>query len=269
VFTLGSPDARSISRGKRAVGGSLIFAAFDHDALLQAMKEVWHIIAPPAMFTAAGNLAVANSEDFQRAMDLSRWNAAAELSFINYNEFSGILNVFYAYINQNQNGRITINERQAFDRILVGVHNMDAGEIIAGIEQLKLNRDLWDWMRTIYMDPGSQGVGTNIDPSQGAKSFLHVMDELVAQIKAGPNQDAITGTMAGFSGDTELKQLVTTSGSNNKWNWRNDTWEASNAAIKVPQGFSAIRGQNVTYADIIPPFDITLTFNDEECLVAA
>ena len=263
VFTLGSPDARSISRGKRAVGGSLIFAAFDHDALLQAMKEVWHIIAPPAMFTAAGNLALVNSEDFSRAMDMARGNAASELSFINYNEFSGILNVFYAYINQNQAGRITQNERQAFDRILIGVHNMDAGEITSGIEQLKLNTSLWDWMRTIYIDPGSNAIGETVDPNQGGKSFLQVMSELVAQIQAGPAADAITGFMAGFAGDTELKQQVTTTGSNNRWNWRNDTWEASNAAIKVPQGFAAIRGQNVTYADIIPPFDITLTFANE------
>jgi hypothetical protein len=41
-------------------------------------------------------------------------------------------------------------------------------------------------------------------------------------------------------------------------------WD-DNAAdtINVPAGFAPIRGQNVIYADTLPPFDITLTFGSE------
>src|SRR6056297_2218143 len=72
VFTLGSPDARSFSRGKRGIAGSLAFAVFDRDALIIGMKDVWEDIAPKAMFTAAGNASNgAMNEDFTDAFDLS------------------------------------------------------------------------------------------------------------------------------------------------------------------------------------------------------
>lgn len=77
VFTLGSPNARSFSRGKRAIAGSLVFAIFDKDVLLETVKEMWDNIAPPAMFTAQGNMAQALSEDFTNALELAAWNRAA------------------------------------------------------------------------------------------------------------------------------------------------------------------------------------------------
>ena len=39
VYTMGSPDARSFSRGKRGISGSLVFVQFDRDALLEEMKK--------------------------------------------------------------------------------------------------------------------------------------------------------------------------------------------------------------------------------------
>ena len=39
VYTLGSAEPRSFSRGKRGIAGSLVFTAFDRDALLYALKE--------------------------------------------------------------------------------------------------------------------------------------------------------------------------------------------------------------------------------------
>ena len=45
IYTLGSPDPRSFARGKRGVAGTLIFATFDHTALLEyhprATDLVW------------------------------------------------------------------------------------------------------------------------------------------------------------------------------------------------------------------------------------
>lgn len=89
VYTFGSPDPRSFSRGKRGIAGSLVFATFNRDALLEALKEIWHQIAPKAMFTAAGNIAVQGSEDFKNALDLAAWNSASNASSATGAGFSG------------------------------------------------------------------------------------------------------------------------------------------------------------------------------------
>lgn len=39
VYTMGSPDARSFSRGKRGISGSLVFVQFDRDALMEEMRK--------------------------------------------------------------------------------------------------------------------------------------------------------------------------------------------------------------------------------------
>lgn len=39
LYTMGSPDPRSFSRGKRGIAGSLIFLVFDRSNLLEALEE--------------------------------------------------------------------------------------------------------------------------------------------------------------------------------------------------------------------------------------
>jgi hypothetical protein len=39
IYTMGSPNPRSFSRGKRGIAGSLIFIQFDRDAVITAMQE--------------------------------------------------------------------------------------------------------------------------------------------------------------------------------------------------------------------------------------
>jgi hypothetical protein len=39
VYTMGSPDLRTIARGKRLITGACIFVVFDRDSLIQAMKD--------------------------------------------------------------------------------------------------------------------------------------------------------------------------------------------------------------------------------------
>lgn len=39
VYTLGSAEPRSFSRGKRGIAGTLVFTSFDRDALLKALQE--------------------------------------------------------------------------------------------------------------------------------------------------------------------------------------------------------------------------------------
>ena len=172
VFTCGSPDARSFSRGKRGLAGSMVFAVFDHDALVYALQEVWEQIAPSAMFTAAANNKLANSEDFSNALDMIKWN------------------------------------RQVSEAAMSGADN-DASRV---------------------------GFGFSFDPE------LHKDTSINAQIQQGSNN----------------KPSV------DKSNSTITSWD-DNAADKiyVPAGFSPIRGQNVIYADTLPPFDVTLTFASE------
>ena len=159
VFTLGSPDARSFSRGKRGIAGSMVFAVFDQDSLMDAMKRIWDKIAPIAMFTAAGNVAKAGSENFLNALDMLKWNMTAEEA-------------------------------------------------------------------TASTHPGDFG----------------------------------------YVGTSEITASTDTAGSNNKPIMTDNQvtgWEDSTTQIRVPAGFSPIRGGNVLYADTLPPFDVTLTFGNE------
>lgn len=159
VFTLGSPDARSFSRGKRGIAGSLVFAVFDQDSLMDAMKRIWDKIAPAAMFTAAGNVALSGTENFLNAVDMLKWNITAE--------------------------------------------------------------------------------------------------EAIAQTHPGN---------FGYIGTSEITATTNTPGSNNKPQITDNQvtgWTDSTTNIRVPAGFSPIRGQNILYVDTLPPFDITLTFGNE------
>lgn len=89
IFTLGSSDARSFSRGKRGIAGSMVFAVFDHDSLVSALQRVWGDIAPAAMFTAAGNSAVAKSEAFEDALNMLKWNVKTGSNVQNGYGYSG------------------------------------------------------------------------------------------------------------------------------------------------------------------------------------
>lgn len=81
VYTLGSPNPRSFSRGKRGIAGKMTFAVFDYDALRAALvedKNVWNQIAPYAMFTAAPNATQSVNTEYEKvALEMSLWNAKA------------------------------------------------------------------------------------------------------------------------------------------------------------------------------------------------
>lgn len=58
VYTMGSADARSFSKGKRGIQGDMVFVQFDRDALLEEMKKDY-VAGKPRMlyqtFVANGN----------------------------------------------------------------------------------------------------------------------------------------------------------------------------------------------------------------------
>lgn len=176
VFTCGSPDARSFSRGKRGLAGSMVFAVFDHDSLVYALQKVWDDIAPAAMFTAAGNHKLAMNEDFTNALDIIKWNQTVRDAALD--ESSGASRAGYGF----------------------SYGSMYTGNYTNGIS------------------------------AQTAKA------------------------------------------SNNKPTFRNlpdgqevmePKWDDATTDIYVPAGFAPIRGENVIYADTLPPFDVTLTFASE------
>lgn len=165
VFTLGSPDARSFSRGKRAIAGNLQFAVMDNDALVSAMQHVWGDIAPKAMFTAAGNHAVRSSEDFSTVLNNIKWNLKTSEA-------------------AQQNFRDSLSA---------------------------------DSLNTSSSQTGYGFSGTS---------------------KLSPvAQEGSNGSPATF--DAEFNYFV------ESWNQGDD--------IYVPAGFSPIRGENIVYADTLPP----------------
>ena len=170
VFTCGSPDARSFSRGKRGIAGSMVFAVFDHDSLVEALQSVWDQIAPTAMFTAAGNIGASRySENFQNALDMINWNN-------------------------------TVSEKAL------------EGD----------NRDGYGFSF------GADASGNYQTPIDSQTDFASNNSNTLKNGRVDPNG-----------------------------------WNQSETRINVPAGFSPIRGQDVIYADTLPPFDITLTFASE------
>ncbi len=171
VFTLGSPDARSFSRGKRGIGGSLVMAQFNRDALMAELVEdtaMWQQIAPLAMFTAKGNMVERGNEMFAYALEAAGWNKKAQ---------------------STQNGYVG------------GEFNADG---------------TWN------------GGGTNAGYGFGFSGF----------------ESAAADATVGVSTQMGTKGVATEN-------------------VNVPTGFGVIRQENIVYADMIPPFDVTLTFANE------
>lgn len=193
VFTCGSADARSFSRGKRGIAGSMVFAVFDHDSLVEALQTVWQDIAPSAMFTAAANNVLSRSEDFTNAMDMIKWNQT---------------------VSYTANGQV------------------DANNAIFELNGVSTN------------DRAGYGFSfSNRATSQGTGRSGSYSNTISAQTAKGSNN----------------KPTLDANGFVDANGWDNNSADT----INVPAGFAPIRGQNVIYADTLPPFDITLTFGSE------
>jgi hypothetical protein len=55
IYTMGSPNPRSFSRGKRGIAGSLIFTVFDRPALYQMLESNYASNNPQNFFTRVSN----------------------------------------------------------------------------------------------------------------------------------------------------------------------------------------------------------------------
>lgn len=86
IYTLGSANPRSFSRGKRGVAGNLVFAVFNRDALVEVLQNE---LRGSLGYTAGGNTVQALSEKAGSelaqkhkilAATMEDWNTATELS---------------------------------------------------------------------------------------------------------------------------------------------------------------------------------------------
>lgn len=75
IYTLGNADPRSFSRGVRGIAGSLVFAVFDRDSLIEEVQKTWTDAEFPVMFTAAGNQFALTKTNFDQALEQSGWIA--------------------------------------------------------------------------------------------------------------------------------------------------------------------------------------------------
>lgn len=225
VFTLGSPNPRSFSRGKRGIAGSLVFAAFDRDSLLEEMKKNWSLIAPPAMYTAAGNIAIAKTENFGAMLDVVRWNAAAQSTYT-----AGI-----KYKPEEAPG------------VIKGTTKPDGWGLAVGYDGT-----------TSYIYEKSKYTATpqNYDKIVDEKIVKVSWDELTSQTADTYGfVDAKNGAAFGVSGTGAINKLNDFAGNPGPGN--------TATTIKIPPGFKSMTAENIQYVDQLPPFDITLTFANE------
>jgi hypothetical protein len=142
-----------------------------------------------------------------------------------------------------------------------------ANNVLSRSEDFTNAMDMIKWNQTVtYTANGIRDDGNRI----------YALNDVSTNNRAGygfsfSNTESSQGT--GSAGATSNQiDAQTAKGSNNKPTidehgfvlHKLDSWD-DNAAdtINVPAGFAPIRGQNVIYADTLPPFDITLTFGSE------
>ena len=71
IYTLGSAEPRSFSRGKRGIAGTLVFTVFDRDSLIEGLKE--HIASTASFSRIGGDLT-------SSALSIDSWDAQMSAS---------------------------------------------------------------------------------------------------------------------------------------------------------------------------------------------
>jgi len=121
IYTMGSPNPRSFSRGKRGIAGSLIFTVFDRPALYTMLQENSAGKTAQKYWTRSHNVIPGNGSGFDRTKGIV---ARGEDS-------SGVVNVMPYYADQIPPFDISItfaNEYgQAAARSIFGVELLNEG----------------------------------------------------------------------------------------------------------------------------------------------
>jgi hypothetical protein len=167
MYTMGDPNPRAFSRGKRGIAGALVFALFDRSALIEELNNITHQITTTDVrgLTATGTTTAATftnglkhfSKDFASVSD------GIDVSEISLKQENNI------YLDQILPFNVVIagaNEYGATTQMeLVGLELLNAGSGIS-IDDIQINetssflaRDIRQWT------PGPNGgsTRTNID----------------------------------------------------------------------------------------------------------
>lgn len=108
VYTMGSPDPRSFSRGKRGIAGTLVFMQFDRDALIDEMRKAngqegmrYQTFAANSLLDASGNVASSYNEVVGKVLGQYDLKSAGGRLPINYwDEVMSQLG-YNNYVNEN------------------------------------------------------------------------------------------------------------------------------------------------------------------------
>ena len=95
VYTMGSAEPRSFSRGKRGIAGTLVFTIFDRDALLEGLAD--HVEKQKSFQRIGGNSLY--EMDRKNPLAIEEWDA--EMTKIATNGTSGVTSVDSDKVTQN------------------------------------------------------------------------------------------------------------------------------------------------------------------------
>lgn len=110
IYTLGSADPRSFSRGKRGIAGSLVFVVFDRDALIEELKS-----GDPTGHTFARNIDAMVAPEFY-ATGIEDWNRSQS---VGSNGLVGATPLFAKYVDQLPPFNITITFANEYGQMAV------------------------------------------------------------------------------------------------------------------------------------------------------
>ena len=177
IHTMGSPDARSIARGKRYISGACVFTVFDRDTLLEAMDEagrtdVWLSKHETANYRRGGIYKNINNGQYQDAITDAARNAIYGSNNIKDNNGSrggGTLTADYGKINLDTSQNIRSSLRTAAkarlaDQVLPFDINLVATKrnighttkmVIYGVELMTesggVSMTIWYWKNNIHL----------------------------------------------------------------------------------------------------------------------
>jgi len=167
IYTLGSPDPKAFSRGKRGIAGNLVFVTFDRNALAGVMDET--------TFTARAE----ESSDLQQAISVENDNNKINVKARNPYYADQIPSFDIVLTGANEYGQLAVMS-------IIGVEIMNEGtglsidDIVNEAQYTFVARDINPWKPIITNKDDANYEQVNFDyanyVNQAAASTLQVKD---------------------------------------------------------------------------------------------
>ena len=129
VYTMGSPDIRTVARGKRLITGACVFVVFDRDGLLKAMNENSGTINP---YLNLDEIAMAGKSNLTASTIKGAQDLGGSISVLQGT--SGQVEGKYKFTDQKQ--AFHLDQLLPFDITVVGANEYGAVSkmVIKGVE---------------------------------------------------------------------------------------------------------------------------------------